>query len=444
MLSRIVGVCCVGLALSGPGCLAVRGQQPTDQSTDDARLNKSYQRSAFQRYALERELQCATGVEFIETPLKDVLEYLQEKHGISILRNDKALTAASVDPSSPITINLKGFTLRTTLDCILRPLDLRAYIHDEYIMISTAHDDVPRMVVLSVADLVGPELSEAKLTEAVQKAAGFPDQIVDSKLRPPEPLPFTIVRGQLVGRLTMQQLEDVELFLRKFREQLKIPVAAKSHPFQGIEFGREVDLVGMKLVGDDFVYLKNSPAIRVLDLTSAYLSDSAFPAIGRLATIESLWARNSNLRFSRIPTVVQLTALQELNVSRCQTDDADLEQIAQLPNLRRLNIADNKDITVQGVKALAAAKKLTHLDLGHLQVWPEQQKHWESVLATLKRPDLSISVEFPLRDPADGYLPIKTPRFSNTPAPPPASDPFAPRDPFDVSPVPPGEEPFRR
>src|SRR3569623_544210 len=52
-----------------------------------------------------------TELEFIETPLSDVVEYLKTRHNIEIQLDKKALEEAAIQPDTPISRNLKGVTL---------------------------------------------------------------------------------------------------------------------------------------------------------------------------------------------------------------------------------------------------------------------------------------------------------------------------------------------
>ena len=54
-----------------------------------------------------------TQVEFVETPLKDVIDYLKDLHHIEIQLDAPALKEAGVDESTPVTKNLKGISLRS-------------------------------------------------------------------------------------------------------------------------------------------------------------------------------------------------------------------------------------------------------------------------------------------------------------------------------------------
>jgi len=65
--------------------------------------------------AIETALNEPTSFEFIETPLKDVIDQLKLQHGIEIQLDTKALGEASIPVDTPITKSLKGISLRSAL-----------------------------------------------------------------------------------------------------------------------------------------------------------------------------------------------------------------------------------------------------------------------------------------------------------------------------------------
>ena len=97
-------------------------------------------------------------MEFVDTPLKDVVDQLKLQHGIEIQLDMKALTEASVSPDMPITKSLKGISLRSALRLMLGEKDLNYIIDHEVLLITTADKAKATVVtkVYPVADLVLP------------------------------------------------------------------------------------------------------------------------------------------------------------------------------------------------------------------------------------------------------------------------------------------------
>ncbi|MCI0357263.1 MAG: hypothetical protein L0211_02105 [Planctomycetaceae bacterium] len=89
-------------------------------------------REASIRAALDQK----TDIEFVETPLKDAIDFLAEKHEIPIVLNAKNLEEAGVNIDTPVTKRLKGLTLRSTLNLLLDELELTYAVQNGVLMIT--------------------------------------------------------------------------------------------------------------------------------------------------------------------------------------------------------------------------------------------------------------------------------------------------------------------
>ena len=109
---------------------------------------------------IEDALKQPTQIEFVETPLKDVVDYLKDLHHIEIQLDTAALKDASVDESTPVTKNLKGISLRSALKLLLDELQLKYVVHNEVLLITSPtkaeSDEYMTTKVYPVADLVLP------------------------------------------------------------------------------------------------------------------------------------------------------------------------------------------------------------------------------------------------------------------------------------------------
>jgi len=99
-----------------------------------------------------------TTLEFIETPLQDVVDYLKDLHGIEIQIDHRALEDVGIGSDTPITRNLKGITLRSALRLMLKEMDLTYVVRDEVLQITTPEEAESELTtkVYPVADLVLP------------------------------------------------------------------------------------------------------------------------------------------------------------------------------------------------------------------------------------------------------------------------------------------------
>ncbi|MCE9544987.1 MAG: VWA domain-containing protein [Planctomycetia bacterium] len=107
------------------------------------------------------QLKEPTKLDFEETPLDDVIDYLKDLHGIPIMLDSKALEDVGVSSDTPVTMrNVRGISLRSALKLMLRKIDptLTYAVQDETLMITTKEGAQQNLVtkVYPVGDLVVP------------------------------------------------------------------------------------------------------------------------------------------------------------------------------------------------------------------------------------------------------------------------------------------------
>lgn len=96
-----------------------------------------------------------TGLEFTETPLEQVVNQIQEEHGISIQLDVPALRDAGLNPQEPITVNVRNVSLKSALRLMLKQHQLTYIIQNEVLTITTPEQAETNLVtcVYDVRDL---------------------------------------------------------------------------------------------------------------------------------------------------------------------------------------------------------------------------------------------------------------------------------------------------
>ena len=89
---------------------------------------------------LEAKLNERIDVEFVETPLKDTLQYLRDHCQVQFVFRMKALTDAGVSADQPVTLQLKQVRLNTLLELMLSDLGLVHTEKDDLLIITTPDD----------------------------------------------------------------------------------------------------------------------------------------------------------------------------------------------------------------------------------------------------------------------------------------------------------------
>ncbi len=121
-----------------------RSSIPTPKSGKEltARRREKYSATELSRRSPAEEkiaeaLKQPTQIEFVETPLKDVIDYLKDLHHIEIQLDSAALKEEGIDENTPVTKNLKGISLRSALKLMLDEMHLTYVIHNDVLLITS-------------------------------------------------------------------------------------------------------------------------------------------------------------------------------------------------------------------------------------------------------------------------------------------------------------------
>lgn len=155
--------CCGALALA---CLAAFA------TNADAKPPMAYtlKRSAPEVRIL-RALEEQTALDFVEAPLSDVLQYLEDLHKVQFELDNKALEDSAVSSDTPINRNLSNLSLASALHLMLADLDLDFLITNDVLLITSkevAHV-ATEIRIYSVKDLLAEDRSVTALSEMVEK-----------------------------------------------------------------------------------------------------------------------------------------------------------------------------------------------------------------------------------------------------------------------------------
>ncbi|MEZ6104027.1 MAG: hypothetical protein R3E01_34230 [Pirellulaceae bacterium] len=101
---------------------------------------------------IRQSLQGETSLEFVETPISDVIADIAKKHNIPVIIDRRAMDDLGIDIASPITFSVKSVTLSSALDLILRQLDLAFVVRDEVLTI-TSMEEVESALTSTVFDV---------------------------------------------------------------------------------------------------------------------------------------------------------------------------------------------------------------------------------------------------------------------------------------------------
>jgi hypothetical protein len=180
-------------------------------------------------------------VEFVDTPLADVVEFLAEQFELPLYIDERALEDAGVDRATPITLAVRRpIKLSSILRMIGRKHDL-AFVPDDDILLLTTPDAADWLLVARVypvADLVpatdGPP-DMAPLPGQVRRQYEELLAVIKGAVAPASwtdvggPGTVSAIPGQ--GVLVVYQTYEVHQALARLLEQLRAAhAAAQVHP----------------------------------------------------------------------------------------------------------------------------------------------------------------------------------------------------------------------
>ena len=156
---------CLVAVLNLAGAIDAAERWPAINSRDSEAVRRI-------RAALDDE----TRIGCIETPLDQMATYLSEQHDIPILLDSRALDDAGIGTDSPVTVEIKGVSLRSGLRLLLRGLDLDFAIVDEVLLITVAqvaarHTEV---CIYDVAELIGQNGDAVELARSLEEIFSVP------------------------------------------------------------------------------------------------------------------------------------------------------------------------------------------------------------------------------------------------------------------------------
>ena len=130
---------------------------------------------ALVRKALDRPV----SLQLLDSPLRSLAEAVTKTCDISVVIDEQALTDEGVAVDTPITLSVSRIPLRSAIDLVLHPLQLRAVVRKGVLMITTAAEAVNmrKLVVYDVTDLQRSRRSEtSSLVQLIQdNTGGEPD-----------------------------------------------------------------------------------------------------------------------------------------------------------------------------------------------------------------------------------------------------------------------------
>jgi len=171
------------------------------------------------------DTQLIAPLEYSDTPLREILNILQDDYDFPIVVDGRALEESGINPEQEISINLRNITLRGTLELMLRQVEgLNYTIEGQVLMITSkeAAAEHRETRTYRVDDLLGPgqrfngadteEVYEPLIrviTHTVERDSWRKNGTGEGEIQPLEPGMLVIVQTQRVHRKIERLLADI-------------------------------------------------------------------------------------------------------------------------------------------------------------------------------------------------------------------------------------------
>jgi hypothetical protein len=168
----------------------------------------------------------ANGIDFTETPFRDVVNQLQEEYGIPIQIDAPALDENGIPSDTPVTVNIHNTSLQSALRLMLMNLRLTWSYQNEVLMITT-HEGAekhPSVCIYNVHDIVNDDPNELHwlvdtITTCVATKTWAKNGGTQPEIRTVKPDLLVISQTQQVH----ENLRDLLATIRKMRVQATMP-----------------------------------------------------------------------------------------------------------------------------------------------------------------------------------------------------------------------------
>ena len=135
--------------------------KPAEDAKKGRGIHAAPPRALRSEAAIRKALEATADLDFTKTPLDDIMGAIGDFTKIDIVLDKKALADIGMPSDLPMTVSLRGISVRAALDLILRNLNLTWVVRDEVILITTPEeaDNWIETRVYDVSDLVLPQSS---------------------------------------------------------------------------------------------------------------------------------------------------------------------------------------------------------------------------------------------------------------------------------------------
>ena len=268
---------------TSPGKAKTKPSQAKPAPAAPGRAETSIDQEARIRAVLTRPVT----IGFNDCPLREVIDYVREYTSVNIILDPVGLDILSLDPETPVTLNLEQVPAKSVLNRLLDPLDLVAVVRDDVLLI-TAREMVEEIFVARiypVVDLVALKTDDGcvviaerlqELIQATVAPCSWEDNGGEAAIR------YEAVSASFVVRQTIPVHDELSDLLRGLRVTAKeLPTTIQS---QGLPSKAQMDA---SLLQSEVQQLEMEHAQRMARLKTGNTLDRKAQAEARLVEAQA-------------------------------------------------------------------------------------------------------------------------------------------------------------
>jgi hypothetical protein len=176
---RIAGLVLIGLlTTSTPGSAQFGGAGVVEQPEQTPRSVPSFPKLNATEAKIFQQLSEPTSAEWTNKKLEEIMNDLEDRHGIEIWLDKDAISNQGIDLAEPITLKMDHISLRSCLKLILKPLWLVYVIEDDVMKITSdaKHAETVVTRVYPIGDLCETPADAEELLQTMECGLGVSRQ----------------------------------------------------------------------------------------------------------------------------------------------------------------------------------------------------------------------------------------------------------------------------
>jgi type II secretory pathway component GspD/PulD (secretin) len=147
-------------------------------------------------------------LQFLETPLSDVIAFLKDYTQCNIILDRAAIEQEGVTNDTPVSVHVEAITLASALNHLLRPYNLTWIVQDECLLVTskTAADEVALTRSYPVEDLAASRVDADRLLNVAAQVLMSSGRSTTERLIMVDALKALVLTDQASSHVLLQQL----------------------------------------------------------------------------------------------------------------------------------------------------------------------------------------------------------------------------------------------